>query len=213
VAAKVVSVSGTHPDASVVARATEVLASGRLVIYPTDTLYAIGGRALDPRAVRAVRSAKGRAAGKPLPVVAADLDQARSLCADWPPEAQALAERFWPGPFTLVLNGAAKVPAELGGGLGTIAVRVPALELARALCRAAGPLVSTSANRAGAPPPVTCADAVEAVGASAALALDGGTGRSAASTLVDLTAEPVLLLRAGAVPWAEIEGVLRSHGR
>ncbi|HUG53148.1 MAG TPA: L-threonylcarbamoyladenylate synthase [Vicinamibacteria bacterium] len=212
-AAEIVTVSGTHPDPSPVARAAEHLAAGHLVIYPTDTLYAIGGRALDGGAVRAVRSAKGREEEKPLPVIAADLEQARSLCAAWPPEAEALASRFWPGPLTLILGAAAAVPAELTAGTGTIAVRVPALEVARALCRAAGPLVSTSANLAGEAPGVTCAEAVAAVGASAALALDGGAARGEPSTLVDLTVRPVRIVRPGAVPWSAIEGVLPSRGR
>jgi L-threonylcarbamoyladenylate synthase len=92
-------------------------------------------------------------------------------------------------------------------------VRVPDLELTRALCRRAGPLVSTSANRAGGSPPMTCADALEAVGAAAAIALDGGHGRAGASTIVDLTSTPPRLLRAGLVPWEEIEGVLRPGER
>ena len=212
-APEIVVVSGAHPEAALVARAGGRLAAGELLIYPTDTLYAIGGRALDPGAVRSVRAAKGRDEGKPLPLIAADLDQARSLCAAWPPEAQVLADRFWPGPLTLVLAAAATVPVEVGAGSGTVAVRVPALELARALCRAAGPLVSTSANRAGGTPAMTCAEAVAAVGAAASLALDGGPGHGAASTIVDVRARPVRLLRPGAVPWDEIEGVLPPGGR
>jgi L-threonylcarbamoyladenylate synthase len=92
--------------------------------------------------------------------------------------------------------------------VGTVAVRVPALELTRALCRGAGPLVSTSANLAGAPPPVTCDEALAAVGEAAALALDAGPGLAVASTIVDLASGAPRLLRAGAVPWAAIEGVL-----
>jgi L-threonylcarbamoyladenylate synthase len=212
-ALRVLAVSGAQPEPEAVSRAADLLAARRLIIYPTDTLYALGGRALDPVAARAVREAKGREDGKPLPLIAASLEQVKTLCSAWTPAAQALAERFWPGPLTLVLAAQPAVPEEVTAGKGTIAVRVPALELARALCRAAGPLVSTSANRAGAAPPITCAEAVEAVGAAAALALDGGPGRPRASTIVDLAREPPLLLRAGAITWADIEGVLRLHGR
>jgi L-threonylcarbamoyladenylate synthase len=208
----VVRVSGTEPDPAVVTLAASLLKAGSLLIYPTDTLYALGGRVLDAAAGAAVRRAKGREEGKPLPLVAADLEQARALCSTWPETADRLAARFWPGPVTLVIPAAPAVPADVTAGTGTIAVRVPDLELTRALCRRTGPLVSTSANRAGGSPPVSCADALEAVGAGAALALDAGHARALVSTIVDLTASPPRLLRAGAVPWEEIEGVLRPSG-
>jgi len=213
VAAAVLRVSGARPEEAAVAGAAEALAAGGLVILPTDTLYALGARALDPAAVARLRRAKGRDDSKPLPVVAADLGQARALCAAWPPAADALSARFWPGPLTLVLPAAPSVPVEVTAGTGQVAVRVPALELTRALCRLVGPLVSTSANRAGEPPPVTCDEAVTALGAAVALALDGGPGGAVVSTIVDLTREPVRLLRAGAVPWSDVEGVLPPRGR
>jgi len=205
----VVRVSGTDPDPAVVALAASLLTAGSLLIYPTDTLYALGGRVLDAAAGAAVRRAKGREEGKPLPLVAADLEQARVLCASWPEAADQLAARFWPGPLSLVVPAAPTVPADVTAGSGNIAVRVPDLELTRALCRQTGALVSTSANRAGGTPPLNCADALEAVGAAAALALDAGRGRAVASTIVDLTSTPPRLLRGGAIPWEEIEGVLR----
>jgi L-threonylcarbamoyladenylate synthase len=209
----VVAVSATEPDAAVLGRAVSLLIAGELLVYPTDTLYALGGRALDPDVVTAVRRAKGREEGKPLPLVAADLEQARGLCGAWTEEAGVVAGHFWPGPVTLVLPASPAVPPGVTAATGHVAVRVPALAVTRALCRGAGPLVSTSANRAGGMPPVTCADAVAAVGAAAALALDAGPGRALASTVVDLTATPARLLRAGAVPWDEIQGVLRARRR
>jgi L-threonylcarbamoyladenylate synthase len=209
----VVRVSGTEPDPAVVAMAASLLTAGSLLIYPTDTLYALGGRVLDAAAGAAVRRAKGREEGKPLPLVAADLEQVRALCASWPESADQLAAKFWPGPLSLVVPAAPTVPADVTAGSGNIAVRVPDLELTRALCRQTGALVSTSANRAGGTPPVTCADALEAVGAAAALALDAGRGRAVASTIVDLTATLPKLLRGGAIPWEEIEGVLRPSAR
>ena len=209
----VLRVSGPAPDPAVVAVAVELLGAGALLIYPTDTLYALGGRALDAAAAVAVRRAKGREEGKPLPLVAADIAQARGLCREWPESADLLAARFWPGALTLVLPARPEVPSDVTAATGNVAVRVPDLEITRALCRRAGPLVSTSANRAGGSPPVTCADALEAVGAAASLALDAGRGQAVASTIVDLTVAPPVLLRAGAVSWDEIEGVLRPPGR
>jgi L-threonylcarbamoyladenylate synthase len=209
----VVEVSGDDPDPVVLQQAIDLLDAGSLLIYPTDTLYALGGRALDPEAAAAVRRAKGREDDKPLPLVAADLAQARSLCAAWPETAQQLAAQMWPGPLSLVLPAVASLTEEVTAGTGRVAVRVPDLALTRALCRGVGPLVSTSANRAGGMPPLTCADAVDAIGAAAALALDAGRGRALASTILDLTGDVPRLLREGAIPWADIEGVLRLGGR
>jgi L-threonylcarbamoyladenylate synthase len=197
---------GEAPAARAVER-VQVLLGGGLLIYPTDTLYALGGRALDPRAAGRVRAAKGRQAGKPLPLIAADVRQAAGLAGAWSDVAALLAERFWPGPLTLVLPAAQGLPEELTQGVGTIAVRVPALRLARALCARAGPLISTSANRSGGHAPVTCAEAIVQVGPAAALALDAGPGGSAPSTLVDLAGGAPRLLRAGALPWSAIRAV------
>ena len=209
----VVAISGAEPDEAVLRRAIALLEKGSLLIYPTDTLYALGGRALDAEAAAEVRLAKGREDGKPLPLVAADVAQARLLCASWPEAADVLSTRFWPGPLTLVLPALASLPMEVTAGTARVAVRVPDLELTRALCRGAGPLVSTSANRAGGTPPVTCADAVEAIGAAVALALDAGRGRALSSTIVDLSGEAPRLLREGAIAWEDVEGVLRPPGR
>jgi L-threonylcarbamoyladenylate synthase len=208
--AEIVAVRGDEADPAVVARAAAALARGGLLIYPTDTLYALGGRAADPAAGAAVRAAKGRDDAKPLPVVAADEEQVRALCAAWPEAARRAARRFWPGPLTFVLKAAASTPAAVTAGTGTVAVRVPALALTRALCAAAGPLVATSANRSGEPPPATCGEAVRQVGAAALLALDAGPGHPLASTIVDLSVAEPRLLRAGAVPWEDVERVLAA---
>ena len=157
-------------------------------------------------------TAKGRLAGKPLPLIAADVLQAARLAATWSDVARRLAERFWPGPLSLVLPAAEGLPEELTQGGSTVAVRVPGLRLARELCSRAGPLISTSANRAGAPPPLTCAEAVAQVGTAADLALDGGPGSSSPSTLVDLVSGAPRLLREGAVPWAAIEALCAGRG-
>lgn len=196
--------SGLDPDeeSAVAAR----LRGGSLLIYPTDTLYAIGCRALDGEAVRHLREAKGREADKALPVIVADIGQARSLAARWPEEAQRLADAFWPGPLTLVVPAATSLPPELLAGAGTIAVRVPASDVARALARLAGPLVSTSANRAGEPPCVTVDDAATAF-PKATLAFDVGPLDGAPSTIVDLsdTTVGIALLREGRIDPGSIE--------
>lgn len=205
-------VRAEDPEADVLARAVAVLRSGQLVIYPTDTLYALGGRALDAGAAGRVRAAKGREEAKPLPLVAADRVQAVSLCSAWTQDAERLARRFWPGPLTLVLPASRDLPTEVTAGGPTIAVRVPGLRVTRELCALAGPLISTSANPAGATPPRTCGEAVAGVGGAAALALDAGPGRPVASTIVDLTGAAPRLVRAGLVPWEQVVDVLRGGG-
>lgn len=187
------------------ARAAAAVREDGLVIYPTDTLYALGGAAFSARAAVRVREAKGRDDGKPLPVVAADIASVRTLVRVLPEGALRLASRFWPGALTLVLPAASTVGPEVTAGTGTIAVRVPGLAFTRALCALAGPLVATSANRQGEPAPRTCGEAVAAVGEAAVLAVDGGPARaSLPSTLVDATGEVPRLLREGAVPWAAV---------
>jgi len=190
------------------ALAAEALGRGELIVYPTDTLYALGCRARDPVAVERLRGAKGREDQKPLPLVAEDAAQAKLLCSKWPEAADRLAEAFWPGPLTLVLPAAEGVPVGVTAGSGTVAVRVPALLLARELCRASGPLVATSANLAGAPAPLTCAEAVSGLGDLVRLALDAGPGSPVPSTLVALTEGGARLLREGAVPWAKVAAFL-----
>ena len=181
-----------------------------MVIFPTDTLYALGCQALNAAAVERVRRAKGRDDGKPLPLVIADREQLSGLCARLPQALGPLAERFWPGPLSLVVPAGPNVPGAVTSGSGTVAVRVPALAFTRRVCRRVGPVVSTSANRAGNPAPSTCAMAIRELGAFATLAVDGGEGLAMPSTLVDLTGAEPRLLRPGAVPWDAVAAVLRD---
>lgn len=197
------------PDAAVVAHAVATLRRGALLVYPTDTLYALGGIAI-AEVARRVRLAKGRDDGKPLPLIVADADAAQAL-GSWNAVAEALARRFWPGPLTLVLEARSAVAAEITAGTGSVAIRVPALEAARALCRDAGPLIATSANRSGEPAHDTCAGAVAALGGAATLALDSGKLPGTASTIVSLVGLPCLL-RAGAISMEELEQALRESG-
>jgi L-threonylcarbamoyladenylate synthase len=184
------------------------LEAGEILIYPTDTLYAIGGLALSAPAATRVREAKGREPGKALPLVAGDLAQVALVCAELPEAAVRLGTAFWPGPLTLVLRAASALPEEITAGTGTVALRVPGAALTRRLCALAGPLVSTSANRAGEEPPLTFAEATAAVGAQVACAIDAGPGRPAPSTIVDVTGDRPRLLREGAVPWDAVRQIL-----
>lgn len=191
-------------------RSAAVLMQGDLLILPTDTLYALACRAAAAGSVARVRAAKGRDDAKPLPLIAADLSQVLSLISGAPAGLETLARAFWPGPLTLVLPAAETLPGAVTSGSGSVAVRVPAHAFARQLCSRAGPLVSTSANRSGQPAPETCSAALAQVGEAASLAIDGGPGRDAPSTIVSLVGDEPSLLRAGAVSPA---AVWRALGR
>src|SRR5262245_41780521 len=130
-----------------IARAAQVLRAGGLVAFPTETVYGLGANALDAAAVARIFEAKGRPAHNPLIVHVPGVEGARAVVADWPPTAERLAARFWPGPLTLVLRRRPEVPGVVTAGGPTVAVRVPAHAVALALLQAAGvPLAAPSAN-------------------------------------------------------------------
>ena len=205
---RTLAVDPEDPSGPTLDQALGVLATGGLLIYPTDTFYALGGLASSPRVALRVREAKGRPEGKALPLIVGNLEQAMGLAAIWPPAAERLARRFWPGPLSLVVGARPGLPEPLLGGASSLALRVPGRGLPRRLALAAGPLISTSANRSGEPAPVTCGEAVASVGSLADLALDGGPGKPLPSTIVDLTGPQPRLLRAGVVAWDDVLSAL-----
>lgn len=188
-------------EARVVAAAA-VLRGGGIVAYPTETFYGLGALARDAGALARLAHAKGRPDGKPLPLIAADLGQVEEVAAV-DAAARALAARFWPGPLTLVLPAAPDLDPLVTAGSGTVAIRVPGSELARALAReAGGALVSTSANLAGEPPATTAGALAPALLAVLDHVLDGGaTPGGLPSTIVALDGGAPRLVRAGAVPF------------
>jgi L-threonylcarbamoyladenylate synthase len=179
------------------------LDAGQAIVIPTDTVYGVAARPEVPGAVAAIFRAKGRPEEKPLPVLAADQHAAHAV-AELDERALALAERFWPGPLTIVLPRAAGFEWDLGGRAeGTVAVRVPAHEVALQLLRASGPLAVTSANLSGHPPATTVAAARAALGTDVSVFLDGGTCDGLPSTVVSLVGK-TSVLREGAIPEREV---------
>jgi L-threonylcarbamoyladenylate synthase len=186
------------------AAAIEALAAGLPVILPTDTVYGVGVDPARPGATARLFRKKARPADVALPVLAADAEQAFALAAP-PASALALAERFWPGPLTIVVPRAADVGFDLGGGdAATIGLRVPDHDVPRDLARAVGPLAVTSANRHGEPTATTAAEAVAALGRGVGAVVDGGTRAGAPSTVVRCTDDGVWILRLGALGPAEL---------
>ncbi len=193
--------------------AAEALRRGGIVAYPTETFYGLGALARDPAAVARLAAVKGRPDGKPLPLVAADRAQVDEV-AELGAAAARLADAFWPGPLTLVLPARPGLPAEITAGTGTVGIRVPGSDVARALARAAGgAIVSTSANLSGEPPPSAPGELAPALVARLDLVLDGGrTPGGLPSTVVAVERGGVRLVREGAVPFRDVQAALRRDG-
>lgn len=196
-------------DPAALARATSALDDGALCVLPTDTQYALCADALDGGAAARVFAAKRRAADQALPVCVGGLEELGHV-AHATPLARTLAGRFWPGPVTLVLRAKAWLPDEVTAGLGTVAVRCPALSFSRDLARRFGPYVVTSANRSGEPPAATVDEAIRQLGGDVHLFVDAGPLPGAPSTIVDATGDAPRVLREGAVASAEIVGGRRG---
>lgn len=190
--------------------AAAALREGKVVAVPTDTVYGLGASVDRPDGMEAVFRAKGRPPGLALPVVVGRWRQARQVAAQWPKSASQLAARFWPGALTVVVPVDPQLGRCLGGNGVTVGLREPDHRFVRELCRLAGPIALTSANRHGRPP-CTTAEAVRAAFGDdeVALVVDGGTCEGAPSTVVDCTVKPPACLRAGAVDWSWIEASLR----
>jgi L-threonylcarbamoyladenylate synthase len=180
--------------------AVTAIADGKLVLLPTDTVYGVAADAFTPAAVTGLLAAKNRGRTMPVPVLIGEASTLAGLVLDLPPVATQLAEAFWPGGLTLVLEHAPSLAWDLGDAEGTVAVRLPDDELTRDLIRRTGPLAVSSANRSGRPAATTAQEADQQLGEHAAVILDGGPrASSAASTIVDCTAPTPRVLRVGTI--------------
>jgi len=203
---RVVSVDPANPRASSLDAAVETLHAGGSVALPTETFYGLACDGLDGDALARINRLKGKPAGEPILLLLADIGQVEQIASELPPTFNALAERFWPGPLTLVVPARSGLPAEVGGAGGTVAVRVPGLALPRLLARRLGrPISGPSANRSGEPPCRSAAAVAEIFGDEVDLVLDGGpTAGGAPSTIVDLTGDLPRVLRDGLTPAAAL---------
>jgi L-threonylcarbamoyladenylate synthase len=208
-----IRVDARHPDRAAIARAADLLRTGGLAAIPTDTLYGLAADAFQGDAVARVFAVKGRASDRALPLVAASTEQVRQYFGVLPAIGARLADRFWPGPLTLVLLAPDGLPPDVTGGLDTVGVRVPAHAVTTALCGACGvPLTATSANLSGDPPTDDPDSVVRALGDTIDVLVDAGrTPGGAPSTIVDVSGAEPRLVRPGAIAWEEVQACLR-HG-
>jgi tRNA threonylcarbamoyl adenosine modification protein (Sua5/YciO/YrdC/YwlC family) len=188
--------------------AAKALVAGQIVGIPTDTVYGLAADALHTGAADRLFTVKRRPKSVDLPVLVADVAQALDLATGVPDVARRLMERWWPGALTLVVPRRPDLEADLGDDEATIGVRCPDHEVPLALCRAVGPLATTSANLHGEANLTTAAEVAAAFGESIALVIDGGTCAGSPSTVVDCTGEEVKLLRDGRIPWADLQASL-----
>lgn len=199
------------PTPEAIEEAAEAIVRGDLVVMPTETVYGLAADALNPNAVAKIFEAKGRPSENPLIVHVADKEMAQQLVSAWPKEADVLANRFWPGPLTLVLSKSSAVPANITGGLETVAIRAPSHLVALGLIGTADrPLAAPSANRFMGLSPTAAEHVDPELLKHVDIVLEGGPCEiGIESTVLDLTAEPTIL-RPGKISQIEIEYVLRK---
>jgi L-threonylcarbamoyladenylate synthase len=207
---QVLTIHPENPEPEVIRQAVEVLRRGGLVAFPTETVYGIGANALDAEAAQGIFNAKGRPAKNPLIVHIPDASAVHQVALSWPDDAKRLAERFWPGPMTLVLPKKPCVPATVTGGGQTVAVRVPAHPVAQALLQAVDlPIAAPSANRSSRLSPTEAKHVLRDLEGRIHMLLDGGpTPRGIESTVIDLSVATPRLLRPGMIGVDAIEQVL-----
>ncbi len=206
----VVTLDKEHPDGEAILRAGEIIKAGGLVAFPTETVYGLGGDALNPESSRKIYAAKGRPSDNPLIVHICRWEDIYKIADPVPEIAQRLAARFWPGPLTMILNKTALVPKETTGGLDTVAVRFPSDSIAqRFICAAGGFVAAPSANTSGRPSPTLAQYVKEDMDGRIEMILDGGeeVGIGLESTIVDLTGEVPMILRPGYVTQKMLEEV------
>lgn len=196
-----------------ISEAAANIRAGGIVAFPTETVYGLGANALDATAVAKIFELKGRPATSPLIVHVASAEMARDLVTQWPPQAQELADRYWPGPLTLVLPKKSSIPGIVTAGLPTVGLRMPDHPIALELIRAAGvPIAAPSANRFTELSPTT-AEHVEAAFGKAVAVLDGGPARvGIESTVVAIENGNLKLLRPGMISLGEIASASAAAG-
>ena len=201
---------GLDEDSEWLRTASKILRAGGLVAFPTETVYGLGGDALNPLASEKIYAAKGRPSDNPLIVHIADMDALYGIVRDVPEKSRLLAEAFWPGPLTMIFEKNDKVPLQTTGGLESVAVRMPSHEVARALIRCStGYIAAPSANTSGRPSPTKADHVVDDLNGRIEMIIDGGkVGIGLESTIVDFTEDIPTILRPGYITQEMLASVI-----
>ncbi len=207
---RILKVDPERPDEASLRVAAEAIRRGGLVAFPTETVYGLGADALNPRAVKKIFEVKGRPPDNPLIVHISDWEMLGRIADEVPKAALKLARKFWPGPLTLVLKRKKVIPDEVTAGLPTVAVRMPAHEVALKLIRLSDtPIAAPSANPSGRPSPTTGSHVLRDLDCKVDVILDGGeTYFGLESTIIDVTRNPPVLLRPGPIAVEDVEKAL-----
>ncbi len=197
-------------DSEALQQAAELLRQGELVAFPTETVYGLGADALRPEASKKIYAAKGRPSDNPLIIHVAEFEALGKIVEEVPDKAKLLADKFWPGPLTMIMRKSAAVPYETTGGMETVAVRMPDHPLALALIREGGGYVAApSANTSGRPSPTLAEHVYQDLSGKVAMILDGGAvGIGLESTIVDLSENIPMILRPGYITKEMLEEVI-----
>ncbi len=202
-------VLASAPDAII--QTVAILRAGGLVAFPTDTVYGLGALAFDDQAVRSIYRVKGRSDEKAIPVLLASASELERVAVDIPRSGRRLAERFWPGPLTLVLTRQPDLPVAVSA-TPTVGVRVPNHPVALSILQACGPLAVTSANLSGHPAASTAEEVLEQLSGRIPLILDGGRlPGGTASTVLDCTRAEPTVLRAGPLTLDDLQAALSDY--
>jgi L-threonylcarbamoyladenylate synthase len=208
VRAEIVKISSEKPEASLIRYAADQIRAGEVLGMPTDTFYGLAADPFNLRAVDRVYDIKSRSRHKPLSLLIENVDQAEELCKPLPEEFYLLARRYWPGPLTIIVKAAPRLPLKVTANTGNVALRVPSAKIPLAVVEAAQiPITATSANLSGESECTTAEAVREQLKGRIAIIVDGGTSpREVSSTIVDLTDEEARwrVLRDGAIPSQEI---------
>jgi L-threonylcarbamoyladenylate synthase len=211
VRAEILKISSDTPESSLVHYAAEQIKSGQVLGMPTDTFYGLAADPFNLRAVERVYEIKSRSRHKPLSLLIESEEQAEMLARDpLPDEFYELARKFWPGPLTIIVQAASRLPLKVTANTGHIAIRVPSANIPLSVIRAAGvPITATSANLSGASECTTAAAVRDQLQERISIIVDGGPSpRDVSSTIVDLSEGGWRLLREGAVPRQDIAATL-----
>jgi tRNA threonylcarbamoyl adenosine modification protein (Sua5/YciO/YrdC/YwlC family) len=208
VRAEIIKISTENPEPSLIRYAAEQIRAGQVLGMPTDTFYGLAADPLNLRAVERVYEIKSRSRHKPLSLLIESTDQAEDLAKPLPEEFYHLARRFWPGPLTMIVQAASRLPLKVTANTGNVALRIPSAKIPLAVVRAAGlPITATSANLSGAAECTTAVEVRDQLQERISIIVDGGASpREVASTIVDLTDSDSRwkIIREGAIPSQEI---------